>query len=388
MSGRLRALTGLMLVGLILTIGLGGCGGSQGAIASRAAPHVESSGAPAWSAQGDRTSTAGFRFICQGEGANPDEAATAARAFCEDKVCKLCGVEVESVVRSKETLSGVQMSREVVERCRRVRTKPVKVIRQSVDCPQEGRCSAWIEVDYSRAQRDRDCQQYADQNFDDPEACQRQLDTFSQIYGYSAASVRKRIATLEAALVACKNIDVRPTPLLNALDERLRRGMTRFTDAEGRAPRYLSKYWLASHAPTWQAYERSTTFLGKIELLLSYLRSKPPQLDVLEAAQRPSSELDSEAGFKMLLKRLEQAPVDGGYGASRVHFFALDRIRQLHRKRMFHQPLSPLWALLVTKYSPSTLKRWNEIVDLTWLASVDQKVSNEEWRYLLETPRW
>ncbi|MEL7372613.1 MAG: hypothetical protein AAFN74_27050, partial [Myxococcota bacterium] len=394
---RIRGLRLSCLWGLLSGLGgLSGCASPQVAAVApsevvpppAAEPPPSNAGAPAWATAGDRTSTAGFRFICQGEGESPEAAGTAARAFCEDKICKLCGVEVESVVRSKETLTGVEMSRQVVERCRRVRTKPSKVVRQSVDCPEAGRCFAWVEVDYPRAQRDRDCREYADDNFDDPAVCQAQLDIFAQTFGYSADSIRRRIATLEKALAACGNIDVRPTPLLNALDERLRRGMTRFTEPNGRAPRYISQYWLASHAPTWTAYDRATTFTGKIELLLGYLRAKPPLLDVIETSLLPPDQLDTQQGLSTLLARMQRAPVDDGYGAANVHFFAVDQLRQMHRKKMFDQPLGPLWAMMSNKYPASSLDRWNHIVTLTWLAEVDDVVSAKEWGYLTQSPRW
>lgn len=52
--------------------------------------------------------------MCQGEGPTDDAALAAAHGICNDKVCRLCGVEVESVVQTKETLKGVVMKRKVV----------------------------------------------------------------------------------------------------------------------------------------------------------------------------------------------------------------------------------------------------------------------------------
>ncbi len=342
----------------------------------------------AWARTGDRETDKSFRFVCHGEGRDPGEATTTARAFCEDKICKLCGVEVESIVQSRETLSGVELSREVVERCRRVRSEPVKVVRQSVDCPEGGRCVAWIEVEYTKAQRNQDCKRYADERFADPAECEAQIDAFSQMYGYTAASLRARIDVLDRAIAACKDIDVRPTPLLTALDEKLRSGMARFTDEQGRAPRYLSRHWLASHPPTWDAYKKTGTFVGKLELLRGYLGSKPPILDIIEASLLPPERLDTKAEFARLLNLLASTSVEHGYDRARVHFFALQQVRRRHDAHLFHQPLAPLWTILARLYPPHDLEGWNEIVDMVWLAKADRSITDAEWTYFSGTPKW
>ena len=343
---------------------------------------------PAWAAQGDGETDESFRFICQGEGDSAEAATTTARAFCEDKICKLCGVEVESVVRSTETLSGVELSRQVVERCRRVRTETPRIKRQSLDCPSTGRCIAWIEIEYSKAQRRKECRRYTEELYADPEECEKAIDGFQQTRGYTAASFRTRIALLERARSACQDIDVRPTPLLNALDEKLRRGMATFTDERGRAPRYLARHWLADHPPMWDDYKTVGSFPKKLDLLLSYLRSKPPILDIIEQSLLPPEQLDTPTGHARLLELLKRTAADHGYGLSGVHFFALDRVRQLHRKNMYHQPLASLWTVLTERYPPAEAGAWSRVVGLTWLASVDGTVTNSEWSYFANVPRW
>ena len=350
------------------------------------APAIQTT--PGWAKQSDRKIGTSHRFVCQGEGKNAEEAMSTARGFCEDKICKLCGVEVESVVQSKETLTGVELSRQVVERCRRVRTRPVKVVRQSLDCPRGGKCYAWVEIEYPKTQQVQECRAYADEQFADPAECERLIERFKKTRGYSALSFRARINLLERAQGACADIDVRPTPLLNALSEKLRRGMNTFTDEEGRVPRYLSSHWIAPHPPLWSAYEESTTFTGKIELLLGYLRSKPPILDVIEASSQPVEQLDTDEGFRSLLALLRTTPVDHGYDRSSVHFFALDRVRSLHRANMFKQPLDGLWAVMADKYGPSALDGWDQLSAMVWLAGADERITAPEWDLLTKVPRW
>ncbi len=343
---------------------------------------------PDWAADGDRETNTGYRFVCQGEGVDADAATTTARAFCEDKICKLCGVEVESIVQSRETLTGVELRREVVERCRRVRTKPLKIARQSLDCPRAGACVAWLEIDYSKAQRRQECQRLTEESFADPAVCEGLIDQFRQTRGYTAASFRTRVDLLQRAMTACENIDVRPTPLLTALDEKLRRGMATFVDERGRAPRFLAQHWLSRHAPMWDEYPTAGTFIGKIRLLLGYLQSKPPILDIIESSLRPPDQLDTPEGFGDLVALLKKTAVDHGYGRSGAHFFALDRIRQMHRQNMFGQPLAPLWSTMTALYAPPDVTDWNRVLNLTWLASADGEVNAEEWAYFMKVPRW
>src|ERR1700759_5137415 len=77
--------------------------------------------APSWAGKSDSSDEKGNLFICSGEGKNEQDALDSALALCNDKICKLCGVEVESPTTTSETLKGVDLSRKVVERCRRVR---------------------------------------------------------------------------------------------------------------------------------------------------------------------------------------------------------------------------------------------------------------------------
>ena len=343
---------------------------------------------PAWSVEGDRENADGFRFICSGEGKTADEAASTARALCEDKICKLCGVEIESVVQSKETLTGVEMSREVIERCRRVRTEPAKVLRQSLDCPSADRCTAWIEIDYPRDRRDRECKALTQENFADPALCESLIEEFHGTRGYTAASFRARADLLRRAVNACKDIDVRPTPLLTALDQRLREGMSTFVDERGRAPRYLSRHWLAPHAPMWNAYGKTKTFEGRISLLLKYVSSKVPVLDVIEAANQPPEILDTKDGFSKLIALLKKAPTDHGFGVSAVHFYALDRVRQHDRRRLFSRAPKPLWDVLIARYGPDAAAKWNRLTGLMWLAAADGVVSDAEWRFFMKVPGW
>ena len=106
-----------MRVFLATCLVLLGCGTSSPGARSSA------TGGPDWASEPDRALHGGNIFTCEGAGATEEDALRTATQLCNDKLCKLCGVKVESRVEVKETLKGVDMQRKVVERCTRARTR-------------------------------------------------------------------------------------------------------------------------------------------------------------------------------------------------------------------------------------------------------------------------
>ena len=206
-----------------------GCGagapvaGTAGAVAGGRAPGSVSQ-APSWARAGDRSDDSGHFFVCEGTGATKIEAEAGARSLCSSKICNLCGVEIQSVVETSETLETVEVQRKVVERCRRVRKSEEQVRYEQSSCAPEG-CVAWVEVFYSREKEALECKAYAQEDFADPEACERLVAAFRETPGLTAASFDTRVSLLTQAIVACADIDVRPTPRLQALDEVLWQGV-------------------------------------------------------------------------------------------------------------------------------------------------------------------
>ena len=82
---------------------------------------------PGWADKADSADAAGHLFTCEGQGAVEEDALATAQGICNDKICKVCGVEVESVTETRETLTGVDLLRKVVERCRRVRRNDTRL---------------------------------------------------------------------------------------------------------------------------------------------------------------------------------------------------------------------------------------------------------------------
>ncbi len=339
--------------------------------------------APGWAHRGDGADDRGHRFVCEGEGRTEDEALGVARALCDDKICRLCGVEIEARLETIETLDGVDVQRKIVERCRRVRKSDSPLARRSLDCGAD-RCRAWILIEYPKSRQEAECRAAAEGDFDDPEACMTAIDGFSKTEGFSAASFRRRVSLLETAAQACANIDVRPTPRLQALDKRLRDGMkTWLTRA---TPDYLARYWLKPHPPIWEDYEGSPSFGERFEILLGYLRSKPPLLDAIEAALVDDAELDTPAGIEAALDALRRAPLEPGYGVERTYRVLLERVRVLHRRGRLTADVEPIAQWMRSRYPPETTTDWPAVTDLYGLFRADDLISEAEWAYARSIP--
>lgn len=180
--------------------------------------------APDWARSGDQKTAAGSLFVCDGAGPTEELAQRAAMGTCSAKICELCGVEVKSTVTTHETLARVNIERKVVETCRRVRKGEEEIRYKQSSCGPDG-CTSFIQIFFSAEAEARECKAYAEGNYADPAECERLIEEFRRTEGLDAASFRTRASLLDKAILACAEIDVRPTPKLTALDEILWQGV-------------------------------------------------------------------------------------------------------------------------------------------------------------------
>jgi len=362
---------------------------------ARPAP-MSASGGPAWAQTGDQAGADGNIFVCRGEGATEEAALAAAHAICNDKVCKLCGVEVESVVQTTETLKGVSMQRKVVERCRRFRKGEPKVRQKSTDCGPQG-CVTWLSVAFSKDDEKSECSAYASEHFADPAECQRLIDAFRATKERTAASFRQRTQLLDDAMAACKDIDVRPTPLVDALHEKLYAGMDAFEFTPDRQQARLEEpffdttwyhsreemmrerraadAYLTTYAPLRQQIRETPTLVDRIKLARDYVYNRALVFDVIEAAV--SDNLDSSAGIARLLAALRAAPPGAQYGSLDVHFaglYSLEKVRA---------DIGGITQFYRQAYSPESLT-WEKGIPLANLFAKDHKIDEVEWKYIFD----
>jgi hypothetical protein len=376
------------------------CGGNAMHATSSSGPGGAGGNAgPGWAASGDHSDAHGSTFVCQGEGATEEAALTTAQEICNDKVCRLCGVEVESVVQTTETLQGVSMQRKVVERCRQFRKSALTVQHKSSDCGPSG-CTAWLGVSFSKAQEQAECSAYSSEHFADSGECERVVEEFRRTEGRTAASLRARTRLLDAALGACAGIDVRPTPLLDALEEKLLLGMKAFeftpeqqqarteepffdtTWYKSRADmlehRNATDFYLTSYAPLLQEFRETKTLVGRIQLVREYVHNRSLVFDVIEAID--AKDLDSARGIARLLAALKAAPLGVQYGSGDVHFFGLDAVCDVAAD------INPINEFYRRSYPAGSLS-WSQGTFLSAMMAKDGRVDEAEWAYIFELHR-
>ncbi len=382
MSRDTRPAVGSLVLTLAALIGCGG--GTAGPIAPKPALAATDAAAPGWARAGDERQGKASLFVCQGEGPSEADALTTAGALCDDKICKLCGVEVESVVQAEETLTGVELKRKVVERCRMIRTAEPEITRKVVDCGPAG-CVAWIQVRYTDAQKDESCQRLEDGKFAGPEACQEVIERFSRVPGYDAASFRQRTALLDRAMVDCAEIDVRPTPLMGSLDAKLKAGMAVFNGPGAPTPGWLKRYWLAPDAPLWKRYEEDPKFVARLRHLRGYTAHKALLMEVVEATE--SEDLDTKAAVERIARACEAVSPDEAYGTRRVQMLAASALYDRWSSRRFspETDVAPVRRVLMKQYPPEGTS-YPEDMTMAQLFSVGGRIDADEWAYLMRTP--
>lgn len=355
-------------------------------------------GKPGWSGNPDTATEQGHTFICEGQGKTEEDALGAAHGICNDKICKVCGVEVTSTVETKETLTGVDFQRKVVERCRRVRKQDAQVKRKSTDC-DEGTCSAWLEIWYPKELEKQECASYTKEDFADPAACEKDLDGFRNVEGRDAASFRARTGFLDAALIHCAQIDVRPTPAMLALDEKLKAGLDafEFTDrfqdrwaeqnrvsdpfsygaSDSRSASLQSRpfwaWYLTSDPALRRQIAENKTLLGRFRLARDWVASRALVFDVIEAVR--SKDWDTPAGIARLAAAMEKAPVGTSYGQKNVHVSA---VASFYRAKSDTAAVGAIFRKLYPPESVGPGDSW----PVSLFFADDKKVTPEEWDYV------
>jgi hypothetical protein len=337
---------------------------------------------PSWAKQPDAADKSGHTFVCEGAGGSEAAALAAAFGVCNDKICKVCGVEVESVLKTKETLSGVGMERQVTERCRRVRKNEPTVKFKNVDCGPSG-CRAWVQVFYSKADEEAECPRYADEKFEDPARCETDIDEYARAHGHSAAAFKTRRDALDRALVDCRSIDIRPTPAIMALDAKLHAGLDSF---ETKGPiRFESDDWeYYTRLPSGfrEDLRQTKTLIGRIQKVRDYVHDRFLVFSVHDAAW--AKDLDTAAGVQRLLAAMQRCPPGARFGAADDVNIAM-----LWKLKKMKIDTTAIGDHLRKVYPVDSLIRSGNFLGqdgrLASFFAADDKVTAPEWDYVVKS---
>ncbi|MET0286538.1 MAG: hypothetical protein ABW352_18795 [Polyangiales bacterium] len=360
-----------------------------------------SADAPSWARVGDSRDDDGALFVCEGAGPDEAQAIEAARALCSAKICELCGVEVKSTVETKENLQTVEVERKVVETCRRVRKSEEQIRYRQAGCGPSG-CTAWLQVFFGKEDEARECRAYADGNFADSTQCEELIERFRSTPDRTAESFRVRADILTQAIVACAEIDVRPTPKLTALDEILWQGVLGpRTVAHPRRPIDKAqsvaerlKVIAANTRDAWKADYADRAY-GGID--------RQPLLESKVFVDRIAIIRDAMVGYATIMTVME-AVVDAEQTPDAAHDAALVRgLRGLKPVAGQSTPERVLaWAADEISRNPNTLAMpgikayfmeaypaHGEAVGYALMRAMmrDARTSDDEWKYAMSTMR-
>jgi hypothetical protein len=382
-----------MRFALALSLLAAGCAGPRSG-APRAQPlHPD---APGWARDGDRTDDGGHTFVCEGSGATGEEAQAAALAACAAKICNLCGVEVEAVVEATESLDTVAVKRRVVERCRRVRKGADDLRRNQSACAPEG-CVGWVEVAFSKEAEAHECKAYASESFADPEQCEALIEQFRRVPGLSSIAFDTRADLLTRAIVACAEIDVRPTPRMQALDAVLYEGVLAPALEESTVPRPAREGPLGERLRQALAL-RADEALRELSKRAYQPMPRQPLIETKIFVDRVARVRDEMAGYAGLMRVWEKA-IRISYqdeGELPAFFAAMEALRPFAEvdPRVVHfrvlEVVAPncrrrteISAWLRQRYPAATLGA-DELEKAAELLGEDREVTDEEWTYLLQ----
>lgn len=379
-----------------------GCGGAHAPLTKTGKPGGPiSPDAPSWARAGDEKTDDGSLFVCEGAGPDEAQAVEAARALCSAKICELCGVEIQSTIETTETLEKVDVERKVVETCRRVRKSEEQIRYRQAGCGPDG-CTAWLQVFFGAEAEARECRAYAEGNFADSSQCEELIERFRSTPDLTAESFRVRAELLSQAIVACAEIDVRPTPKLTALDEILWQGVVS-PRAEARAKRPIDKAktiaerlrtLTANSTDAWKAdfAERaykpiarqplleSKIFVDRIahirDAMIGYQSIMAALEALVDAEQSPGAKHD--AALVAALRSLK--PVVGRFSPQQVLAWAADEISR--QRAALQQPAIKAYFMEMYLTSP-------EEVGYALLRAMvsDERASEDEWQFAMKQMR-
>jgi hypothetical protein len=374
-----------------------GCGGARGP-AARSTRGPVSADAPSWARAGDEKTEEGSLFVCEGEGPDESQAIEAARALCSAKICELCGVEVKSTVETRETLEKVDVERKVVETCRRVRKSEEQVRYRQAGCGPSG-CTAWLQVFFGTEAEARECRAYADEDFADSTQCEALIEQFRRTPDRSAQSFQLRAGLLTRAIVACAEIDVRPTPKLTALDEILWQGVVSprvepkprrpIDKAQPVAERLralaanTAEAWKAGYGESaYGAIDRqplleSKVFVDRIARIRDAMIGYASIMTVLEAVVDVEQSPDAAHDAALVRALRDLKPVVGRSSPVKVLAWAADEISR-NRNTL---KLPGIKAYFMEQYASSP----EAVAHALMKAMVsDARASEDEWKFALE----
>ncbi len=353
--------------------------------------------APDWAASGDAESDDAFSFVCQARAEDERKAEALAKARCNEKLCRLFGVQITARTTVTENLEELTAESVVSEQCADVRAVGRKTTNKSSECTDDG-CIYWLKQAYPKAAYDAEVErqkeptiirqevvvQEGDVRYRDPAACEQSLRQYAAVEGLGGAAYQTRLTHLNAALQSCQGIDGRDSGLFASLNLLLTRPLGGIVFTEGRGGELRGVY--AAVPAGWMDQLQTERFLTtRIQMLRDVVKEAIFPMQLIDAVESRQGAV-SDAAYEELVRRAVKLPLD-------------DKAQAKSHKRSVHAILLGIYNS-PRRFSPSyrafLLKQLErptincdrpDVFDAEQIASylkyVDKQLDDEEYAALL-----
>lgn len=362
---------------------------------------------PSWARGGDRVTDVGFEFVCSGTAKDDKTARAVARARCNEKLCRLFGVQITAKSTVTETLEGVQAQSEVSEQCASVRAVGRVTRYQGGECGPQG-CVQWLMQTYPRSAyeeekarldkptiiRQQVVIQEGSKHYRDPAACESSLRAFNGLQGYRVEAFIQRKQHLEQAMRVCQGIDGRESGLFLTLNTLLTSSLPNFTVESERNVRdeYVNvrrAFTIAS--PSWRQNLETQRFLtDRITAVLELVKGAVLPLGLLDARDNGTDAQTLDALMREVVKAPFVAKPASVHHAFYLHNVALS----LARSKAPYSARYRNYLLEVGEKGQFTCSSKDQIpgAEILEYLAADGQLDEREWRLALkfmQTPeRW
>jgi hypothetical protein len=198
---------------------------------------------PEWAKKGDQEESDTFQFVCYGLAEDEATARALARARCNEKLCRLFGVQITARTTVTENLEGISAESEVSEQCADIRVKGRETLYQTNECGPRG-CVQWLMQSYPKSAYEEERKrldqpttitqqvviQEGDKVYRDPAQCEAALRAYGAVPKATGPEMAARKKHLIQALKVCQDIDSRDSGLFLSLSQLLTAPLVNFTN--------------------------------------------------------------------------------------------------------------------------------------------------------------
>jgi hypothetical protein len=308
---------------------------------------------PPWAKHGDQTTDSGFEFVCHGLAKDEKTARALAQARCNEKLCRMFGVQISAKTKVVENLQGVTAESEVSEQCANVRVVGRETRYQGGECGPHG-CVQWILQSYPRAAYEEEKQrldkptviqqqvviQEGSKRYRDPAACEASLRAYGAVHGQDGPAFEQRRQSLQRALQVCQDIDSRDSGLFVSLNKLLTDPLSKFTvESNWRRDAPVNiRFAFTIASKEWRENLETQRFLtDRIAAVLKLVADAVVPMRLLDVLDNGGDDKTVDALIREVVKYPFVHESASPHHSYNVHYLALSLAREKRRQIAYSQ---------------------------------------------------